>query len=74
MWFFNTGSDWTCELAEAALHDWPTDVDARVKFATKMAESMGMLKANQVTVIVTGWQSGSGYTNTIRVVPFKPAA
>jgi hypothetical protein len=46
-------------------------LDARVKYALGVAEADGIIKVNQVIVLVTGWQKGSGYTNTIRIVPFR---
>ena len=51
---------------------WMRDVDRRVEFAQNLAVSCGFLQPKQSVVIVTGWRSGSGYTNTLRVIPYMP--
>jgi len=52
---------------------WQEDVDKRIEFAQKLAANNNMIKPNNVMVFVTGWRSGSGFTNTIRVVPYCPS-
>lgn len=47
--------------------DWSKDVDARVHHGLKVALRRGVVKAGDPIVIVTGWQQGSGFTNTMRV-------
>lgn len=44
------------------------DVDNRVQFGVKFGKSRGFIKSGDPIVIVTGWKSGSGFTNTLRVV------
>eukprot|EP00914_Ancora_sagittata_P029584 GHVO01058599.1.p1 GENE.GHVO01058599.1~~GHVO01058599.1.p1 ORF type:complete len:543 (+),score=83.15 GHVO01058599.1:148-1629(+) len=51
---------------------WMIDVENRVSFAQQLAVDGGFLAPGQPVVIVTGWRSGSGYTNTLRVIPFNP--
>jgi len=49
--------------------DWANDVDKRLTYAKNMALEHKMAIPGQPIVLVTGWRSGSGYTNTLRVVP-----
>ena len=58
--------------AEAREDVWMKDVDKRLSFAQKLAVDCGFLAPGQPVVIVTGWRSGSGYTNTLRVIPYDP--
>jgi len=51
--------------------DWSKDVDNRVNEGLRSAYRRGVIKSNDPVVIVTGWQQGSGYTNTMRVI-FAP--
>jgi pyruvate kinase len=44
------------------------DVDDRVQFGINFGKSRGFIKSGDPIVIVTGWKSGSGFTNTQRVV------
>jgi pyruvate kinase len=48
------------------------DVDKRLSFAQQLAVDSGFLSPGQPVVIVTGWRSGSGYTNTLRVTYYDP--
>jgi len=48
--------------------DWMDDVNARVKYGVDYAKSRGMVKTGDAVIIVTGWQKGSGFTNTQRIV------
>ncbi|XP_035380916.1 pyruvate kinase PKM isoform X1 [Electrophorus electricus] len=51
-------------------HDvWAEDVDLRVNFAMDVGKARGFFKAGDVVIVLTGWRPGSGYTNTMRVVP-----
>uniref|UniRef100_A0AAY4AWM3 Pyruvate kinase n=2 Tax=Denticeps clupeoides TaxID=299321 RepID=A0AAY4AWM3_9TELE len=51
-------------------HDvWAEDVDLRVNFAMEMGKARGFFKPGDVVIVLTGWRPGSGYTNTMRVVP-----
>lgn len=44
------------------------DVDVRVQYGLKFGKSRGFIKTGDSVVVVTGWQQGSGFTNTLRVV------
>ncbi|ODN04873.1 Pyruvate kinase [Orchesella cincta] len=50
------------------MSDWMEDVNARVKYGVDYAKSRGMIKSGDAIIIVTGWQKGSGFTNTMRIV------
>ncbi|XP_052008152.1 pyruvate kinase PKM-like isoform X3 [Xyrauchen texanus] len=53
-----------------ASHDvWAEDVDLRVNFAMEVGKARGFFKTGDVVIVLTGWRPGSGYTNTMRVVP-----
>ncbi|KAM4677176.1 pyruvate kinase PKM isoform 1-T1 [Discoglossus pictus] len=48
---------------------WAEDVDLRVNFAMDIGKARGFFKSGDVVIVLTGWQPGSGFTNTMRVVP-----
>lgn len=48
--------------------DWLKDVDTRVQYGIEIGKARGFVKSGDPIVIVTGWKSGSGFTNTLRVV------
>ncbi|KAF7699330.1 hypothetical protein HF521_004072 [Silurus meridionalis] len=55
-----------------AAHDvWAEDVDLRVNFAMEVGKARGFFKPGDVVIVLTGWRPGSGYTNTMRVVPVQ---
>jgi pyruvate kinase len=53
---------------EGITSDWMEDVDERVQFGMNFAKLRGMVKTGDPIIIVTGWQKGSGFTNTMRIV------
>lgn len=53
---------------DGVLDDWMKDVDARVQFGIKFGKSRGFIKSGDPIVVVTGWKSGSGFTNTLRIL------
>lgn len=53
---------------EPVISPWADDVDARVKFAIATGLSRKMFRSGDLVVCVTGWQPGSGFTNTMRVM------
>ncbi|KAA0715284.1 Pyruvate kinase PKM [Triplophysa tibetana] len=50
---------------------WAEDVDLRVNFAMEVGKARGFFKPGDVVIVLTGWRPGSGYTNTMRVVPVQ---
>lgn len=52
----------------SVIEDWMLDVDSRVQFGVNFAKGRGMVKSGDPIIIVTGWQKGSGFTNTMRIV------
>ncbi|XP_053478568.1 pyruvate kinase PKM isoform X2 [Ictalurus furcatus] len=53
-------------------HDvWAEDVDLRVNFAMDVGKARGFFTPGDVVIVLTGWRPGSGYTNTMRVVPVQ---
>jgi len=50
------------------LPNWSDDVDGRVQFAIEVGKARKFLKSKDFVIVVTGWQPGSGFTNTMRVV------
>lgn len=53
---------------EGVVEDWMVDVDARVQFGVNFAKQRGLVKSGDPVIVVTGWQKGSGFTNTMRIV------
>jgi len=47
---------------------WSDDVDARVQFAIEVGKARKFFAIGDFVIVVTGWQPGSGFTNTMRVV------
>lgn len=48
--------------------DWLTDVDVRIQSAINFGKAHGVIKVGDAVVIVQGWRSGSGSTNTLRIL------
>ncbi|XP_043199202.1 pyruvate kinase-like [Amphibalanus amphitrite] len=48
--------------------DWLQDVEARVQSAIGYGKGQRFINTGDPVVIITGWQSGSGFTNTMRVI------
>merc|ERR1711915_547980 len=53
------------------VEDWMDDVNARVDFAVEYGKKSGFIKSGDPVVVVTGWQKGAGFTNTMRVLRAK---
>ena len=47
---------------------WQEDVEARVRFAVNEGVKYGLLTRGSSIIVCQGWQAGSGYTNTMRVL------
>ncbi|XP_063612428.1 pyruvate kinase-like isoform X2 [Penaeus indicus] len=50
------------------IEDWMNDVNARVDYAVQYGKECGFIKPGDPVVVVTGWQKGAGFTNTMRVL------
>ncbi|XP_058702498.1 pyruvate kinase PKM isoform X2 [Poecile atricapillus] len=48
---------------------WAEDVDLRVNLGMNVGKARGFFKTGDLVIVLTGWRPGSGYTNTMRVVP-----
>uniref|UniRef100_A0A1D5R147 Pyruvate kinase n=1 Tax=Macaca mulatta TaxID=9544 RepID=A0A1D5R147_MACMU len=48
---------------------WAEFVDLRVNFAMNVGKARGFFKKGDVVIVLTGWHPGSGFTNTMHVVP-----
>ena len=48
--------------------EWLDDVDRRVWMAFDIGIDHGFFRPGSTVVVATGWQGGSGHTNTIRIV------
>ncbi|KAF8937606.1 pyruvate kinase [Dissophora ornata] len=48
--------------------DWQEDVDARLRWGMDEAISHGLLKSGQSVIVIQGFRSGYGNTNTMRIV------
>ncbi|KAK7077970.1 hypothetical protein SK128_011926 [Halocaridina rubra] len=53
------------------VEDWMDDVNARVDYAVEYGKQSGFIKSGDPVVVVTGWQKGAGFTNTMRVLYVK---
>ncbi|XP_062897887.1 pyruvate kinase PKM-like [Mobula hypostoma] len=47
---------------------WAEDVDQRVNLAIRIAKAREFVQVGDVVIVVTGWRSGPGATNIMRVV------
>ncbi|KAK2095307.1 hypothetical protein P7K49_026723 [Saguinus oedipus] len=48
---------------------WAEDLDLRVNLAMNVGKARGFFKKGDVVIVLTGWRPGSGFTNTMCVVP-----
>ncbi|XP_022105555.1 pyruvate kinase PKM-like isoform X2 [Acanthaster planci] len=53
---------------ERELENWQDDIDRRVKFGIDTGLHRGFFKEGSPVIVVTGWRSGAGFTNTMRVL------
>ncbi|CAG5016223.1 unnamed protein product [Parnassius apollo] len=56
---------------EPAVSDWLKDVDLRVQYGLQFGRERGFVQRGDQVVVVTGWRQGSGFTNTMRVIPVE---
>jgi len=53
---------------EPKVADWQEDVDARLRYGMDQAIQVGLLKTGDSVVVIQGFRSGYGNTNTMRIV------
>lgn len=51
--------------------DWLEDVNARVDYAVNYGKMRKFIQSGDPVIVVTGWQKGAGFTNTMRVLYVK---
>ena len=56
------------EPAPTDPRDWPEDIDLRVKYAVDLGKKRGFYEEGTPLIVVTGWRSGAGFTNTMRII------
>jgi len=49
--------------------DWMKDVDDRVQYAIDFGKRSNFIGTGDNVVVITGWQKGSGSSNTVRIMP-----
>merc|ERR1719242_1117712 len=49
--------------------DWIKDVDDRVQYAIDFGKQSNFIGTGDNVVVITGWQKGSGSSNTVRILP-----
>merc|ERR1711874_660178 len=49
--------------------DWMKDVDDRVQYAIDFGKRSNFIGTGDNVVVITGWQKGSGSSNTVRILP-----
>ncbi|XP_033725051.1 pyruvate kinase PKM-like isoform X3 [Pecten maximus] len=54
--------------AEPRQHLWTADMDKRVYETLGFGRDKGILKTGDLVVLLSGWQAGSGNTNTLRIL------
>jgi len=51
--------------------DWMKDVDDRVQYAIDFGKRSNFIGTGDNVVVITGWQKGSGSSNTVRIITNK---
>jgi len=48
--------------------DWAIDVDDRINYGIDVGKNRGFIHKGDFIVIITGWRTGAGFTNTLRLI------
>lgn len=51
--------------------DWMKEVNSMVDHAVSIGKEQKFIKSGEPVIVVTGWQKGSGFTNTLRCLNVK---
>ena len=51
------------------LDNWHDDIDRRIALAIDYGRARHFFRPGSLIVVVTGWHSGAGNTNTVRIIP-----
>uniref|UniRef100_V9KQU3 Pyruvate kinase n=1 Tax=Callorhinchus milii TaxID=7868 RepID=V9KQU3_CALMI len=54
---------------ERANEVWAEDVDERINFGITLGKARGFVSPGEMVIVLSGWRSGSGATNIMRVLP-----
>lgn len=57
-----------CCVAAPREKEWVEDMDKRISCAVETGWQLNHLKKGDNVVIITGWRSGSGFTNIMRII------
>lgn len=48
--------------------DWKEDIEARLNAGLQAGYESNILQADSTVVVASGWETGSGHTNTVRII------
>merc|ERR1711970_1126918 len=55
----------------ATVDDWMKEVNSMVDHAVSIGKEQKFIKSGEPVIVVTGWQKGAGFTNTLRCLNVK---
>ncbi|XP_070545809.1 pyruvate kinase PKM-like [Ptychodera flava] len=54
---------------EPVAPNWADDIDNRIRYAISVGKKRGFYDSGDPIICITGWRPGTGYTNTMRIIP-----
>ncbi|XP_077996598.1 pyruvate kinase PKM-like isoform X1 [Glandiceps talaboti] len=54
---------------EPVSQNWADDLDARINWAIEVGKKRGFYDSGDPIICITGWRPGTGFTNTMRIIP-----